>query len=93
MTVTETQLTPDDVVSRGKVLYENDLRVQVEEGDIGRLLMVDVTTGNWVMREDRNRDGTSPVCPEPAVAELWDAYWIRGGGEDLSGFADGDGMG
>ena len=53
MTVTETQLTPDEVVSRGKALYESDIRAQVEEGNIGRLLMVDVTTGNWVMGEDR----------------------------------------
>jgi len=53
MTVTETQLSPDDVVSRGKALYENDIQAQVEEGNIGRLLMVDVTTGNWVMGENR----------------------------------------
>jgi len=53
MTVTEAQLKPDEVVSRGKALYENNIRAQVEEGNIGRLLMVDVTTGNWVMGEDR----------------------------------------
>ena len=53
MTVTETQPAPDEVVSRGKALYENDIRAQVEEGNIGRLLIVDVTTGNWVMGEDR----------------------------------------
>lgn len=53
MTITEAQLTPDEVVERGKALYEQNIRAQVEEGNVGRLLMVDVTTGNWVLGEDR----------------------------------------
>lgn len=53
MTATQAQLTPDEVVARGKALYEQNIRAQVEEGNVGRLLMVDVTTGNWVLGEDR----------------------------------------
>ena len=53
MTTTQGQMTPDEVVARGKALYEQDIRTQVEEGNFGRLLLVDVTTGNWVMEEDR----------------------------------------
>ena len=45
--------SPDEVVERGKALYEQSIRAQVEEGNLGKLLMIDVTTGNWVMGEDR----------------------------------------
>ena len=47
------ELTPDEVVERGKALYEQNIRAQVEAENIGRLLMIDVTTGNWVIGEDR----------------------------------------
>ncbi len=53
MTVIQGEMTPDEVVTRGKALYEKDIRAQVEEGNVGRLLLVDVTTGNWVIGEDR----------------------------------------
>jgi len=53
MNVAQAQLTPDEVVARGKALYEQTIRAEVEEGNVGRLLLVDVTTGNWVMGEDR----------------------------------------
>lgn len=46
-------LSADEVVERGKALYEQGIRTQVEEGNVGRLLLVDVTTGNWVLGEDR----------------------------------------
>lgn len=48
------QYTLDEVVERGKAIYEQSVRTQVEEGNIGRLLMIDVTTGNWVLGEDRS---------------------------------------
>lgn len=44
---------PDEVVERGKMLYEQSIRAQVEEGNIGKLLMIDVTTGHWVMGDNR----------------------------------------
>lgn len=53
MNALQAQLTPDEVVACGKALYEQSIRAEVEEGNIGRLLLVDVTTGNWVMGEDR----------------------------------------
>ncbi len=47
------QLTPEEVVEHGKAIYDQSVRAEVEEGNIGRLLMIDVTTGNWVLGEDR----------------------------------------
>lgn len=46
-------LTPDDVVERGKAIYEQSIRAEVEADNIGKLLMIDVLTGNWVLGEDR----------------------------------------
>ena len=52
---TALQLTPDEVVERGKEIYEQSIRAQVEAENIGRLLMIDVLTGNWVLGEDRGK--------------------------------------
>ena len=53
MTATQAQLTPDEIVERGKALYEKSIHTLVEESNFGKLLMIDVTTGNWVVGEDR----------------------------------------
>ena len=45
--------TLDEVVERGKAIYEQSIRTQVETDNFGSLLMIDVTTGNWVLGEDR----------------------------------------
>ncbi len=47
------ELTPDEVVERGKAIYEQSIRVQVEAENIGKLLMIDVLSGNWVLGDDR----------------------------------------
>ncbi len=47
------ELTPDEVVERGKAIYESSIRAQVEAESVGKLLMIDVLTGNWVLGEDR----------------------------------------
>ena len=53
MATASVQYTPDEVVERGKAIYEQSIRAEVESGNIGRLLMIDVMTGNWVLGEDR----------------------------------------
>ncbi|MDQ2798638.1 MAG: hypothetical protein M3Y13_03225 [Armatimonadota bacterium] len=53
MAIAEAQYSPDEVVERGKALYEQNIRAQVEQENFGKLLMIDVTTGNWVIGEDR----------------------------------------
>ncbi len=47
------ELTPDEVVERGKAVYEQSIRAQVEAGNTGKLLMIDVLTGHWVLGDDR----------------------------------------
>ena len=47
------ELTPDEVVERGKAIYEQSIRSQVGGDNIGKLLMIDILSGNWVLGEDR----------------------------------------
>lgn len=47
------EMTPDEVAERGRSIYEQQIRSQVEADNLGRLLLVDVTTGHWEMGEDR----------------------------------------
>lgn len=47
------ELTPDEVVERGKAVYEQQIRAQVEKDNIGKLMLIDVTTGHWEIGEDR----------------------------------------
>ena len=50
----QTAYTPAQVVERGKAIYEQQIRAEVEmQENIGKLLMVDILSGDWVMGEDR----------------------------------------
>jgi hypothetical protein len=53
MSTVEVPYTADEVVERGKALYEQSIRAEVEEGNIGKLLLIDIMTGNYVLGEDR----------------------------------------
>jgi hypothetical protein len=36
-----------DIVTRGKALYEHDIRAQVEADNFGKYLVIDITTGKY----------------------------------------------
>jgi hypothetical protein len=44
--------TKEEVVRRGKELYELKIRPQVEEGNIGKILVLDIETGDYAIDED-----------------------------------------
>lgn len=52
MAIAEAQYTPDEVVERGKALFEQNIRVQVQEGNIGKYLVIDVLTGEYEIGEN-----------------------------------------
>ncbi len=52
MAVAEAPYTPDEVVERGKALYEQNIRAQVQEGNRGKYLVIDVLTGDYEMGEN-----------------------------------------
>ena len=46
--------TVDEVVERGQAVYENGVRDQVETKDnLGKLLLLDIETGHYVIGDDR----------------------------------------
>jgi hypothetical protein len=42
----------DEVVRQGKALYERQLRTQVEPGNIGKFLVIDIETGEYEIDRD-----------------------------------------
>jgi hypothetical protein len=42
----------EEVVRRGKALYEQQLRVQVEPGNTGKFLVIDIETGEYELDRD-----------------------------------------
>lgn len=51
---TQTQYAPGEVVERGEKLYEESIRQQVEPGNIGKYLIINVETGQWEIGEDHS---------------------------------------
>lgn len=46
-TIPERTMTPDEVCDRGREIYETRLREQMEPENFGRLLVIDVETGEY----------------------------------------------
>ncbi len=42
----------EEIVRRGKTLYEQQLRPQVESGNTGKVLVINVETGDYEMNTD-----------------------------------------
>lgn len=48
------EYTTDDIVERGEEIYRSGIRQQLEtDENIGKLLMIDIETGAWVLGTDR----------------------------------------
>ena len=45
-------LTADEVVDRGEAIYEQTLRSQVETGNIGRYIAIDIATGQYEIGDE-----------------------------------------
>ena len=44
---TQTELTAEQIVQRGKAIYQERLRKQVEVGNVGHYLAVDINSGEY----------------------------------------------
>lgn len=47
-----TGYSKEEVVRRGKELYEQQIRSKVEDGNKGKMLVIDVETGDYEIDED-----------------------------------------
>lgn len=50
--MTERIYTTEEVVRRGREIYEREVRARVEASHDGEFVVVDVTTGAWEVDED-----------------------------------------
>ena len=44
--------TADEIVTRGREIYEKQLRNKLEPGNIGKFLVIDIETGDYEMDDD-----------------------------------------
>ena len=64
----------EKIVARGKLLYEERLRHQLETGNTGKILVINVDTGDYEM--DRNRLAASDRAAERFSGAPLYAMWI-----------------
>lgn len=50
--MSDSTLTRDEIVRRGREIYERDIRTEVEHDHDGRFLVVDVITGRYEIADD-----------------------------------------
>jgi hypothetical protein len=44
--------SPEEFARRGEAIYQNDIRPQVEAGNRGRIVAIDIETGDYEMGSD-----------------------------------------
>jgi hypothetical protein len=57
MTVRQRRYPKEELAKRGNLIYENDIRPQVEAGNHGKYLAIDVETGAWEMDASQTAAG------------------------------------
>lgn len=78
-------MTTDEIVARGKDLYENGIRAQVEQGNIGKPLAIDVETGDYLIA-DTDEEFTQKLWARGGKSDRYimrigaAAFYHRGGG-------------
>lgn len=52
MTVRQRRYSKEDLAQRGQRLYENQIRQEVEAGNTGKIVAIDVETGNYEVADN-----------------------------------------
>ncbi len=52
MAIATVEFTKDEIVQHGNEIYERDIRPQVEATNVGRVLAIDVRTGEFELASD-----------------------------------------
>jgi hypothetical protein len=64
MAIRQPRYSKEEFAQRGDALYESEIRSQVEEGNHGKLIAIDIETGAFELAE----------APRIAVDRLYDRY-------------------
>ena len=62
--------TPDEIAGRGTEMFETNIRQVVEEGNRGRFLAIDVTTGEYAVGDQRYEAAMAVRARNPN-AQIW----------------------
>ena len=60
----------EEIEKRGQELYERSLRAQVEEGNEGKILVIDIETGEYEIDSDEIAASRRALAKHPGAA-LW----------------------
>ena len=60
--------TSDEIVQRGKEIYERELRAQVETGNEGKVLVIDIESGEYEMDSDELAAAHRALAKHPGAA-------------------------
>ena len=52
MTVRQRRYPKEEFARRGNEIYQRDIRPRIEPGDHGKIVVVDIETGNWEIDTD-----------------------------------------
>lgn len=86
MATKQSRYTIDEVADRGIELYETKIRPLVEEGNLGRLLAIDVESGDYAVADQRF-DAVKPLRDKNPDAQIW---LLRIGHVAVESFGGGD---
>ena len=60
--------SPNEIVTRGKELYETRVRPQVEQGNKGKIVVIDIETGDYVLGDDSLATTHAALARHPGAA-------------------------
>lgn len=82
MPSTKTRLTLDEIADRGEKIYQDRLRAQVREGNVGKYLVIDIGSGDYEIG-DEHLPTAKRLCARHPNASL---YGMRIGYKAIASF-------
>ena len=70
MTVRQPRYSKAEIAQRGTEIYERDIRPHVEKGNDGKIVAIDVETGDYEMDED-DYAAVARLRARKSAADIW----------------------
>ncbi len=70
MAVRQPRYSKEEFARRGMDIYERQIRVQVEEGNKGKIVAIDIETGDYALGENI-LSASQPLFERNEDAQLW----------------------
>lgn len=58
----------EEIVQRGEALYQSDIRAKVEPGNKGKILVIDIETGDYEIDDDHLKATRRALAKHPGAA-------------------------